>query len=87
MKGDPINDAMHVDVERGNAYITGDSPGVSIVDISDPENLTLFGEVDTFDDAGDVDVMGIFAYVGSGENLKLVDIRVMGLRIFFGCKL
>jgi hypothetical protein len=75
VKGDPLTSARRVDVERGRAYVTFDEPGVAIVDVSDTNNFVVLGDADTFNSASDIDVMGIFAYVGSGANMRLVDVQ------------
>ncbi|MCP3974392.1 MAG: PKD domain-containing protein [bacterium] len=70
-----LTSAQKVDYSQNTAYVTDTSNSLHIIDVSDPENPSSLSNLNTQESAGDVDIMGIFAYVGSGTNMQLVDVR------------
>ncbi|MFH1845029.1 MAG: PKD domain-containing protein [bacterium] len=75
VKDDILDTALKVGYSGGNAYVTVPDSGLYIVDVTDPANPSLQGDIGTQYTAGDLDLMGIFAYVGSGNGMQLIDIR------------
>jgi hypothetical protein len=75
VKGGGLETALKVDYSHGNAYVTDAANGLFVFDVTDPVHPTMIGSIETIDDTGDVDIMGIFAYVGSGSNMQLIDIQ------------
>jgi len=74
VKRDEIGSALKVDIERGFAYVTDTANKLHVVDISVPREPLVTGSISTAAAAGDVSVLGIFAYLGSGSSMKLVDV-------------
>lgn len=70
-----LGNALKIDVTQSRAYVTDQDSGLVIIDISDPEALQILSGLETENTASDVNVMGIFAYVGSGAGVELVDIQ------------
>lgn len=45
-----------------------------IIDVSDPMNPLLSGSYDSLTDGGDLDIIGSYAYVADGSELKVIDV-------------
>ncbi len=67
--------AKKVDVVLDRVYVTDETAGLVIVDASDPGNLAILGDLATDNTAGDVNLLGLFAFVGSGAGMRLVDVQ------------
>jgi len=74
IKGRAPDAASKIDYALGRAYVTDPDEGLFIIDVTDPYSPADLGSIGTIGEAGDVDRMGIFAYVGSGEGMQLIDI-------------
>lgn len=75
VKRDEIGSALKVDIERGFAYVTDTADKLHVVDIAVPAEPQVTSSISTAAAAGDVSVLGIFAFLGSGSSMKLVDVR------------
>ena len=67
--------AKKVDVVLDRAYVTDETAGLMIVDVSDPWNLAILSDLATDHSAGDVNLLGLFAFVGSGAGMRLIDVQ------------
>ena len=75
VKGRDLGDALRVDVAQDVAYVSAGTAGLAVVDIRDPAHLAVTATLGTESTAGDVSAWGLFAYVGSGSSVHLVDIQ------------
>jgi hypothetical protein len=74
-KGEQITSARKVEYRSGRAYVTTPDDGLFVVDVSDTNAFAVTGQTELENTLEDVDLLGIFAYVGSGNDMQLVDIR------------
>ncbi|MFH1845028.1 MAG: PKD domain-containing protein [bacterium] len=70
-----LDSALRVDHDDGRVYVTVPDSGLYVVDVTDPTHPVVESDVGTLGAAGDVDVAGIFAYVGTGTGMQLLDIQ------------
>jgi len=69
--------AFHVDVQEATAVILAGTPWLGVLDVSDPQNITLMGSVQTGDGGYENDVLftGELAFVTAGTaGLEIYDI-------------
>ncbi len=77
--------ARNVAVENGYAYVADDAAGVQVVDVRDPANARIIGNVDTPGDAYDVTVADGYAYVADwSSGLQVLDLRDPANRVIAG---
>jgi len=74
VKGRDVVNAKKVDARGDRVYVTDEAVGLVVVDCSDPGNLQTLSSVTTDSTASDVDLLGIFAFVGDGASMRLVDL-------------
>ena len=78
VKGRDITDARKVDLSFGKAFVVDAESGLVVVDVADPMTPITLSSTSTIAQATDVQVQGIFAYVGSGTHMQLIDVRDPG---------
>jgi hypothetical protein len=67
--------ASDLEVVGDVAYVTGGSPGLRVIDISDPAFPVKLGTVYTPYSAAAIKVVGDFAYVAArGDGLRVIDV-------------
>lgn len=70
------DDALDVAVQVGHAYLACGAAGLQVVELSVPTSPVWVGEADLQGDAVTVAVSGVFAYVGVGTAVKIVDVTL-----------
>ncbi|MGA1790078.1 MAG: SBBP repeat-containing protein [bacterium] len=76
-ESDPVIPGQHQAVRH--AFVANAEAGLTILDVSNPENPTLKGSYDNAGDAGGVFVAGNYAYVGTGspdspDRIDIIDV-------------